>query len=71
LFPFLFDIVVHKKDGLSPAHCAASEGHTESLDALIAAGADINSLNKVVLYSSRFLFEIVFSIYVSLFNQVH
>jgi ankyrin repeat protein len=39
---FVFDIVVHKKDGWSPAHFVASEGHTESLAALISSGANVN-----------------------------
>ena len=35
------------KDGLTPAHLAADKGHTKSLSALIAAGADINLKDEV------------------------
>ena len=35
------------QDGLVPAHLAAHNGHTESLAALIAAGAIVNLANTV------------------------
>ena len=32
---------------MTPAHCAAIEGHREALKVLIDKGADVNARNKV------------------------
>ena len=35
------------QDGLSPVYAASQEGHTEVVDLLLQAGADIHLANKV------------------------
>ena len=50
-----FIVYLFWKDGFTPAHFAAEKGHTESLSALIAAGAILNIFNKVVWIYLLFL----------------
>ena len=36
------------QDGLSPLYVASQEGHTDVVDILVKAGADVNQANTVV-----------------------
>ena len=42
------DFTVYIQDGISPLYVASQEGHTDVVDLLVRAGADIHQATKVL-----------------------